>query len=251
MGRYVHPAGGGYFDLQSTAFGSLTTAPYTMACMAYPYVSGDIAGGGAIYLMVQGKIALYFWSQQAFFHLTTNEVSGGAVPYGSWVHCAGTYDGTNLRVWVNGANVGSTTCTETLGTDTMLHVGWLGGGSLADNFDGILANVGIWTALLTIDELTALSRGVSPARIRPNALIVHLPLAGTGRFEDPGREVDLAPNGQTSFWSHPDSSSGGPVMPPIYGVYGPTLRPGPTVYTSAPPPPPSGSKMAYANQVSG
>ena len=224
MGRFVTPVGGGNLMINSPNFGALTAAPYTMACWEYLSRSGN----SDIYQMVQGKLALYVWNNQLFFHLYTNEVFGGTVPDQAWTHCAGTYDGTNLRAWINGTNVASTTCTETLPNHVYLDIGWC---PAADrNHYGVVSDVAIWNVVLTSDELAALARGVSPMRIRPNAIILYVPCLGARRLEDPTYvEPDLAPNGGSVAWSQYAGTGpnfgGGPRMPPVVGLLSPAWRP--------------------------
>ena len=48
---------------------------------------------------------------------------------------------------------------------------------------GYLADVGIWNVALTDAEVLSLSKGVSPLKVRPSALVLYCPLYGGGSTE--------------------------------------------------------------------
>jgi hypothetical protein len=62
-----------------------------------------------------------------------------------------------------------------------------GGTGTAPNFKGRVANIGIWNAVLSAGERTALEAGVAPNRIRQTNLVYYCPLYG---FSSP--EPDLS-----------------------------------------------------------
>ena len=49
-------------------------------------------------------------------------------------------------------------------------------GSDTKTLDGILAEVGVWSVLLTAAEFAALAKGYSPPLIRPSALVEYIPM---------------------------------------------------------------------------
>jgi len=77
-------------------------------------------------------------------------VSDGVVPLGTWSHVAETYDGSMLRLYINGAEAGSRPASGTLMPASPPEAGILG---------GILAFAG------TIDELRLYRRALSAAEI--------------------------------------------------------------------------------------
>lgn len=116
--------------------------------------------------------------------------TGGVVPSANaWFHQAGTWDGTNARNYVNGAETpGSPVSVTGSLTNNNLNL-YIGSDPddviqlQADSFPGRLADAAFWNAALFAGEVAALARGVSPLRIRPTALLGYWPLFGVGSPE--------------------------------------------------------------------
>jgi Concanavalin A-like lectin/glucanases superfamily len=91
----------------------------------------------------------------ATFHSTVAQIastSAGAITTGSWFHVAGTYDGTNQRIYVNGSL--ATTRAQTGNIDTSadtLRIGDTGGGTR--QWDGKIDEVRIYTRALGPEEV--------------------------------------------------------------------------------------------------
>ena len=76
------------------------------------------------------------------------------LPIGSWSHLAGTYDGTTMRVAVNGVEVASEAQTGLLDTATSpLRLG--GNGVWGEYFSGVIDDVRIYDRALTTAEIVA------------------------------------------------------------------------------------------------
>lgn len=106
-----------------------------------------------------------------------------AISAGTWAHVGMTIDGSNIRAWMNGTNEGTTAAgsSYTGYSDPLFalcrDVDALGDGETdRERFDGSIAEVGVWSEVLTAAEMLALARGMSPQLIRPSALEVYLPL---------------------------------------------------------------------------
>lgn len=83
---------------------------------------------------------------------------GGSVPAGVWSHVAGTYDGTTMRAYVNGVQVGtfarSATSIPLLTGTSALAVGAdYNGSTAAEFFDGQMEEVRLYNRALTANEL--------------------------------------------------------------------------------------------------
>jgi hypothetical protein len=93
------------------------------------------------------------------------------LPLNTWTHIAGTWDGTTLRMWVNGALVGTRAVTGTLANSTgVLRMG--GNGIWNEWFAGRIDEVRIYNRALTQAELQAWRRrSARPLRIRAAARI--------------------------------------------------------------------------------
>jgi hypothetical protein len=76
-----------------------------------------------------------------------------------WYHIAATWDGSNVRVYVNGTLETTAARTGTIGTDTRtLYLGGRGG---ADLFDGRLDDVRLYNRALSIEEIAAMQISAS------------------------------------------------------------------------------------------
>ena len=145
------------------------------------------------------------------------------VSTGSWVHIAGTvnYTSPNITTYLNGASDGTTTPTfgaSTLTIGTPSHEDMIGGfpnsaapaSSATFQFDGDIAELGLWDTALSAAEIAALARGVPPSRIRPLRLCAYWPLQtegstlpnrvrGTGAGTISG-SIPIAPHAPVSPW---------------------------------------------------
>jgi hypothetical protein len=102
---------------------------------------------------------------------------------GTWGHYALTYDDgltSNDPQWYRqGATIAQveiTTPNGTVTTNSDPYVWGNRGTDFARVFDGDLAELCIWNALLTGAEIASLYRGFSPLQIRRNSLIQYIPL---------------------------------------------------------------------------
>jgi hypothetical protein len=89
----------------------------------------------------------------AIFPLTPNQIAGGNFTFGSWTHLVATYDGNNIKVYINGAlvqtktfqgNIGDLNQDLTLGFGSMIY------------FKGSIDDVFIYNKALTQSEVTQL-----------------------------------------------------------------------------------------------
>jgi hypothetical protein len=91
---------------------------------------------------------------------------------GQWAHICGVFSAIDNRsIYINGV-IGGTNTTSSVTTGiTELCVGARRNTTLGIFFTGDVAEVGVWNVALTQAEITALSSGVSPNKIRPQNLI--------------------------------------------------------------------------------
>lgn len=79
-----------------------------------------------------------------------------------WYHLVYTYDGTNVRAYINGSLVGGPTAASGNGSTTVSSSGFsigdriYSGGALGNKVRGIQDEVGLWSRAITADEVTAL-----------------------------------------------------------------------------------------------
>ncbi|MEZ5276879.1 MAG: LamG domain-containing protein [Opitutaceae bacterium] len=89
--------------------------------------------------------------------------TSGNLTAGVWYHGAMTYDGTTLRLYLDGTEVGSTALSGIIATDSSMGVA---AGSQPDgsqSFDGLIDDVRIYSKPLTQSEVQAISEGASAA----------------------------------------------------------------------------------------
>ncbi|WP_424101640.1 LamG-like jellyroll fold domain-containing protein [Moorena producens] len=83
--------------------------------------------------------------------------SVGAEPYNinQWHHYAGTFDGTTLKLYIDGVEVASKEITTTIKVDKgALYIGW-DDGIKSRYFNGQIAEVRIWNKARTVEEIQA------------------------------------------------------------------------------------------------
>ena len=175
-------------------------------------------------------------NQITFFHIwsgSSPEWETNAGTSQAWHHIGVTYNrGATTNdpvIYIDGTSVAFTEITAPSGTantgQNNLRLGEDIGG--ADDFDGTIAHVAIWNVILAAGEMQALSRGVSPFRIRPGNLVHYLPLYGRSA------EQDLRAAGVTYTVTGTTIVAGPPrVQPPFAGYEG---WPGAFTAAGAPP----------------
>jgi hypothetical protein len=88
-----------------------------------------------------------------------------AAPVGQWVHMVGTYDGSTVRLYVNGVQQYSTPWTGTFATDTTgitIGASHNSGSHVAEEaFNGSIDEVSIYSRALTAQEVTQLYQAMS------------------------------------------------------------------------------------------
>lgn len=71
-----------------------------------------------------------------------------------WYHIAASYEGSNLRLYLDGSLLGTSTQTTTIDNSTDATIGTRSD-NYGDKMDGNLANVAIWNRALSSDEINA------------------------------------------------------------------------------------------------
>lgn len=111
---------------------------------------------------------------------------------GKWYHVAGTYDGTTMRAYINGQEVGTTAYTGTVTNGTYdLYLGraaYTVGGTRY--FDGNIDEVRIWNAAVPQTAIQDyMCQKINAAHPSLASLVAHY------KFDSPGFLVDSSPNG--------------------------------------------------------
>ena len=135
----------------------------------------------------------------------TRAFSSTALSTGQWYHACGTYTSTATRsAYTDGA--GKVTNATAAGALSGLNETGVACNTvdLTATFDGRMAEIGIWSAVLDDSEILALAKGISPPLIRPQSLAAYWPLFGNASPE-PDRwksRFDLTVTGATKI-EHP------------------------------------------------
>lgn len=94
-----------------------------------------------------------------------------------WNHAVGVAaSATSRTVYLNGGSSGTNATSRTPSGVNRTYVG-VGPGE-TDFFDGDIAEIAFWDVALNADEVSALSKGISPLLIRPANLVAYWPLLG-------------------------------------------------------------------------
>jgi len=150
----------------------------TAAAGSMPNESGYFAIGAGKY----GRWDLV-WGNGKTSTATDQYDNGG----NSWTHLCGTVETDNVRtLYANGSSVATGTggYISDIASANKVYIGAtastvnFNGIDANEYTDGLIAEVGLWNALLTTDEISALAAGFSPALIRPSALLGYWPLGG-------------------------------------------------------------------------
>jgi hypothetical protein len=120
----------------------------------------------------------------------------------TWTHACGVFaSSTSRTVYINGGS-SATNTTNSSGTgENRLFQGVTRAASAFSNyFSGSLAEVGVWNAALTADEVLALARGISPSLIRPQSLNIYAPLVRD--LIDVKSQLTITNNGGATVSNH-------------------------------------------------
>jgi len=117
----------------------------------------------------------------------------------TWYHVAGTYDGSNIRVYLNGVEEDSTAKTGNMSnTSAPVRIGAGSGGSGTENpVDGDIGHCVIWDKPLSASEIKSLSAGINPLKIRSESRLFYAPLNGQSPELDVVGGLSLTVNGAT------------------------------------------------------
>ena len=118
---------------------------------------------------------------------------------GTWYHIAGTYDGSNARVYCHGVEEDSTSTVGNMPSTTApVRIGAGSGGSGTESpFDGDIGHAAIWDKPLTAGEIESLSVGINPLKIQLENLQGYWPLNGQSSEFDIVNSNNMTLNGTT------------------------------------------------------
>ena len=195
--------------------GNISNYPFTMAV----WVRLDSVGADAVIwelVDISGsniKQRLYFRSSGADFWAQSRNptsgaaISGGTVTANTWHHACGVFTLSNSRAcFQDGANKGTNSSNISFDSniDSTVIGGFGNSGVFSTNFNGKLAEAGVWDVALDDFEVAALGKGYSPRLIRPGNLVGYWPIIGRTSPEiDLAEGNDLTVTGTPDTYAHP------------------------------------------------
>jgi len=107
-------------------------------------VTGDYVGPTLQFLLRLDNMKPVFWVSNGSYQ---NATGATTIPQNTWVHLAGTYDGTTIKIYVNGVLDGSSSFSGNL--PTVSSPTRIGASLLSEMFSGSIDEVRIWNIALT------------------------------------------------------------------------------------------------------
>jgi hypothetical protein len=163
----------------------VTAVPLTMACWFNPDLLQDgalcavesVSGNGtwfALFAVLAGMVSASTVQNGA----ESRAITTATYTTGSWNHCCGVFTASNSRtIYLNGGNAVTNTGNR---TPTNIAETVIGARRFAGifglYFNGKIAEVGIWNAALTAQEVASLAQGMTCDKIRPQSLVFYAPL---------------------------------------------------------------------------
>lgn len=164
----------------------VTAYPFTMACWFY---ADSLSAARTLMCLGPASAAA---AQQRIYVISTelgaNSEGGGtnaiattttAPTTGVWSHAAGVFaSATDRRAFLNGGSKGTNATSVTFSTaiNRTIIAQRLRSNVYAQGMDGRLAECAIWNEALSDDDVYSLSRGYRPSLIRPENLVLYVPL---------------------------------------------------------------------------
>ncbi len=174
----------------------VTEPPLTMAC--WFNADTDTAAGVLVSITNSGtaggitRFALLFRGDFAGDPVhaiasntaSTNGIASTTTGYtvGTWHHACGVFTSSSSRTaYIDGGSSGTNTASiiPTLLERTNIGIQFLqssGGTAGATRCNGRIAEVGIWNAALTAEEVASLAKGMTCDKVRPQSLVFYAPL---------------------------------------------------------------------------
>ena len=154
-----HPAqGSAEFDGSSDYIQLNEPFSYTNHTIAaWVYVNDDATDKYVLSAQDGGSdgIGLFLRSnEQVRYRLVDSSLTSTNTYSSEWIFVTATYDGTTQKLYIDGSQDQSATVTKTVSNTTDARIGSRSY-SLADYFNGNLANVAIWNRALSSDEINS------------------------------------------------------------------------------------------------
>ncbi len=190
----------------NTASTPANAGPVTIACWVYPTTLATVSvmaidqsnGSDRFALTLMNTGATRAQSGSVFVDSSTSYSAN------AWNHVCGIFDDTTIKrsIWLNGGGNATTTTTESTANKNRIVIGArTASGSVGAYFEGRIAEVGIWNAALTADEVASLAKGMTCDKVRPQSLVFYAPLVRD--LQDVKGGLTITNNNTATVANHP------------------------------------------------
>lgn len=129
--------------------------------------------------------------------VATNSTAGYTT--NTWHHaCAVVTSDTLREIYIDAGNKGTGTASSTPSQINKISIGRF---SFGQNYQGQIAEVGVWNAALTADEVASLAKGMTCDKIRPQSLVFYAPLVRD--LQDVKGGLTITNNNTATVATHP------------------------------------------------
>jgi hypothetical protein len=112
-------------------------------------------------------------------------ISSTQITINTWFHAAAVFaSATDRRSFLNGGGKGTDANSRTPSGMNRTNIGVSEQGTIGRAWDGDIADAAIWNIALSDADVLALSKGVSPLLMHPEALVAYWPLIGNNSPEN-------------------------------------------------------------------
>jgi hypothetical protein len=129
--------------------------------------------------------------------------STAAYSTNTWHHACGVFTSTTSRtIYLDGGN-SATNTDNRAATPQEIRIGVAldGNNNPTAYMDGRIAEVGIWSAALTADEVASLAKGMTCDKVRPESLVFYAPLVRD--LQDLSGGLTITNNNTATVATHP------------------------------------------------
>jgi hypothetical protein len=204
-----------YFNLANSQYLSASIASYDEPLTIHARVNTDSSATvlGVVVLSTNGSALrhqLVITSSTRLANINSVTAGGAgsgansatAVPLTTWNSIAGELaSDTSRTAYRQGVAGGPNTTSRQITFDTLIIGAIQTATTVGFYFDGRLADIAVWTAVLTDREHNALRRGFKPHRIRPQSLLFYVPLLRN--LQDAKGLLSLTNNNTATVADHP------------------------------------------------
>ena len=165
----------------------------------------DANRNGYLLQLGSGTPSFYLWNNG----VSSNVDADSAISANTWHHIVGTFDGTNMELFVDGFSQGTSSGSIGDNFSNPLNIGRMGDGW--NEFNGIIDEVRIWNIVRTQEEIRLdMNQPIENPELLPN-------LVGYWNFDD-GTADD------SSLYGNHGTLMGDAEIVPLYGTWPPPLR---------------------------